>query len=267
MSAPRKIKLPSLENAREAASSDERWRVENEIRDIRKRGWLRENLKIDPTDYARRALVLAVERGRQEDQAILSQAQALDSWKKKADIADNAANALHQLTKFFSVADLWTLAAKRRRWRSPTEGRREAMRFHKSLVEAREQTKAIAEQSNEMARGVAMLKANPGSPFLRGFVLEMMKTWWLLTGRIPSSKRSEVGNPFVNFADAALQSICPDTPDVQSCVGVVRSVLPEFKQLVSEGAFDGDLNELTGRSSVTDHIAAPTKPSSATEKR
>lgn len=259
--------LPSLQDAKNAATRDEKWRIENEIKSIRERGWLRVNLNNDPTEYVRRKFVSAVERGHQEAQTSQSQEQVLDKWKKKTDIAERATKSLTHLTSFFSVGDLWTLAAKKRRWRSPAEGRKEAKRFRKSLIEARERTKAIANQSKEMVRGIAKRKTNPGDPFMRGFVLEMMKTWWLLTGRIPSSKRSGEDNPFAKFADAVLLSIWPDAPAGRSCAGVVRSVLPEFKKLRLDGVFDGDLIALTGPSVTDDERQSPTKPSIGAGKR
>jgi hypothetical protein len=116
--------------------------------------------------------------------------------------------------------------------------------LHRSVIAAREAAADIADQAKIMADEVAKLKHAPGEPFRRGFTIEMMKTWWLLTERFPSSKRSEVGNPFAAFADAGLQSVSAD-PDLDSCVGVVRSALVIFRKLHEGGAFDSLLDDLT----------------------
>jgi len=245
---------PTLAEARKITATKERLPIDSEIKALRDRNWLRKKLTIDPTHYARAALVEAVARGRAYDAAIKSQAQALDEWKAGAECAKRATKALQRMTKSFTEGDLWTLAAKRSPSLSPAQGRKEARRIRETLMEAREQAQLIADQTKGMAQGVAKLKTNPGDPFLRGFVLEMMKTWWLLTGRKPSSKRSDEDNPFAEFANAALQSVWPERRDESSCVGVVTAVLPKFRQRHDNDEFESELNKLTGRSEVDDKI-------------
>jgi hypothetical protein len=151
-----------------------------------------------------------------------------------------------------------TLAAKENPFRPVSEkNRSEARGLVAGLADALEKIKSIARGSKRMSRGIADLKKNPGNPFVRGFLLEMMKIWWLLTERIPSSKRSFVNNPFVAFADAALQSVWTNMPDHFSCAGAVRSVLPEFQHLRSEGVFDSVLIELTGGSQTDNQTKPP----------
>jgi hypothetical protein len=150
-----------------------------------------------------------------------------------------------------------TLAAKEDPFRPASKSMSEARIIDAALADALEKTESVARGSKRMSKGIADLQKNPGYPFVRGFLLEMMKIWWLLTGRIPSSKRSFANNPFVAFADAALQSVWTNMPDHFSCAGSVRSVLPEFQHLRSEGVFDGVLIELTGGSQTDNQIKPP----------
>jgi hypothetical protein len=151
-----------------------------------------------------------------------------------------------------------TLAAKENRFRPARKNLSEARIIDAALADALEKIESIARGSKRMSKGIADLKINLGNPFVRGFLLEMMKIWWLLTERIPSSNRSFVNNPFVAFADAALHSVWTDMPDHLSCAGAVRSVLPEFQRLRGEGVFDSVLIELTG-GSQTDNQTKPPK--------
>ena len=255
----RKFKLPTFKVARNAASDN----IEQEIRSIRKRGWLRPNLIVNPTDYVREALLQAVDRGRQETDLVHSQAGNLAKWKRHTDRALRAAKSLTILKTALPIADLWTLAAKEDLFRSASKNMSEARVFDAALADALEKIERIARGSKRFSEGIADHKKNPGNPFVRGFLLEMMKTWWLLTGRIPSTKRSFVNNPFVAFADAVLQSVWATIPDHFSCAGAVRSVLPEFQHLRCKGVFDSVLIELTGGSQIDNQ----TKPPNGSRKK
>jgi hypothetical protein len=242
--------------AQKAADGTEPLPLDNQVRTLIKRGWLRADLAVDPIRFSRRSLVSAVERGRAEQQVVSSQSVSLAKWKGLSEAAKVAAKSLDKITKLsnFKVGDLQVLYFKQN---APTifsesnaavlrsEACDAAAQLHSSIIAARRAAHTIALQANEMALGVAKLKHAPGESFRRGVTIEMMKTWWLLTGRAPSSKRSEAGNPFVGFANAGLQSINPD-PDVASCSGVTRSALPTFREWQNSGLLDSVLDEITG---------------------
>ncbi len=246
--------------ARKAAASTNPLPLDKEVRKLKKRGWLRDDLDVrDAIRFAHRSLVMAVDRGWAEQQAVSSQSDALAQWAYLGDAAKKAAKSLDALTKLskFKIADLQVLCTKQHlatadfsgssnaALRAVRRGGHDAAAELRSLIiNARQAANTIADQANAMARGVAELKHAPGKPFRRGFVIEMMKTWWLVTGRSPSTKRSNFRNPFVDFADAALWSIDPDS-DALSCAGVVRSALPIFRKLQETGAFDSVLGEIT----------------------
>ena len=245
--------------AQEKAEGTEPLPLDDEVRKLKERLWFRENLVVDPIRFSRRSLVAAVERGQSEQQAVSSQSNALAGWRTLSDAAKKAEKSLDALTKHskFKTGELQVLCTKQNLAttdfsKSSTAavlrdvGRKAhstAIEQRESIIAARQATANIADQAKVMADGVAKLKHAPGEPFRRGFVIEMMKTWWLLTGRSPSSKRSGVGNPFADFADAGLQSINTN-PDLPSCAGVVGSALPIFRELQKGGAFDNLLSDI-----------------------
>jgi hypothetical protein len=246
--------------AKKAADSIERLPLDDEVRKLKKRGLLREDLVVDAINFSRRSLVAAVERGLSEQHAASSQESGLAQWRALSDAAKKATKSLDDLIKRskFKIGELQVLSTKQKHAVADFPGssaagvltalRREAhgaaKDLHQSVIAARLAAANIADQAKLMADDIAKLKHDPGEPFRRGFTIEMMKTWWLLTGRSPSSKRSEVGNPFAAFADAGLQSISAD-PDLPSCVGVVRSALVVFHKLQEGGAFDSLLDDIT----------------------
>jgi hypothetical protein len=249
----------TISAAQKAAASNEALPLDDEVRKLVNRGWLRNGLVVDPIRFSRDSLVMAVERGRAEQQVASSQGNALAQWRSLSDAAKKAAMSLDSLTRLskFKIGDLQVLCTKQNLAMADfsesitatlravqSEAHSAAAQLHSSIIAARKAAHTIADQANAMAQGLAKLKHDPGAPFRRGFAIEMMKTWWLLTDRFPSPKRSEVGNPFVAFADAGLQSISPDS-DSQSCSGVVRSALPLFRELHDRRAFDSVLDEIT----------------------
>jgi hypothetical protein len=251
---------PMVAAANRAVTSTNPLPLDKEIRKLKKRGWLRDDVDVRKAiRFAHRSLVIAVDRGWAEQQAASSQSDALAQWAHLSDTAKKAAKSLDTLTKLskFKIADLQVLCTKQHLTtgdfsESSTatlravqrQARGTAARLHSSIIAARQTADTIADQANAMARGIAEHKHAPGKPFRRGFVIEMMKTWWLVTGRSPSTKRSNFRNPFVDFADAALRSIDPDS-DLLSCAGVVRSAFPIFLKLQESGAFDSVLSEIT----------------------
>jgi hypothetical protein len=263
---PRKKREPEVYNAaqlqkmagaaQEIAKGTEPLQLDREIRNLKKRGWLRDGLDVaDAIRFARRSLVTAVDRGQAEQQAPSSQRDARDQWTSLSDAAKKAVKSLDSLTKRskFTIKGLQVLCTKKNLVNSVSSKsitaalravQSEASQLHSSIIDARLAADTIANQANAMAKGVAKRKHAPGAAFRRGFTIEMMKTWWLLFGRSPSQKRSWKKNPFADFADAALQAIYPDSV-VPSCAGVVRSALPIFRNLQNSGAFDGVLDELT----------------------
>jgi hypothetical protein len=264
----------TISAAQKIAASKDRIPLDDAVRKLSKRKLLLrkelENSGIDPEQFARHSLVRAVARGLEEQNALVSQGNALAEWKNLTDAARSAVKALGHLIKRsrFTLGDLLVLEVKQARANVESDSKESsgttmenigqsahenATRLKDAIVSARDAAQTIANQAHSMALGVASRKHDPGEPFRRGFVIEMMKTWLLLTGRLPSKKRSEVGNPFVSFADAGLQSIDQD-PDLPSCAGVVGSARRAFLELHEQGAFDVDLpdavtvsGEITGR--------------------
>jgi hypothetical protein len=245
--------------AQRAAKGREPLPLDDQVRKLKNRGRLRTNLIVDPIRFSRRSLIAAVDRGLSEELAASGQGTALAQWRLLSDGAKRATKSLDELTKRskFKVGDLQVLCFKAGLAatdisRSSTGALRTVQReahvaaaeFHRSIIAARGAAAKIADRAKMMADSVAKLKRDPGEPFRRGFAIEMMKTYWLLTERFPSSKRSEVGNPFVAFADAGLQSINPD-PNLPSCAGVIRSALVTFLELQKGGAFDSLLEDIT----------------------
>src|SRR5262245_3786523 len=121
----RKLNLPTLKQARKAALS-ERWRIESEIRKIKKRGWLRPSLTVNPTDYVCAALPLAVDRGLQETQLVHLQTGSLAKWKRHSDRALRAKKSLTRLRTSLPITDLFTLAAKENPFRPASKNMSEA---------------------------------------------------------------------------------------------------------------------------------------------
>ena len=242
--------------AQEIAKGIEPLQLDREIRNLKKRDWLRDGLDVaDAMRFARRSLVTAVDRGQAEQWAPSSQSDARDQWTSLSDAAKKAVKSLDYLIKRskFTTKDLQVLCAKQNLVNAPSSEsitaalramQSEAPRLHSSIIDARLAAATIANHANAMAKGVAKRKHAPGAAFRRGFTIEMMKTWWLLTGRTPSGKRSDDRNPFADFADAALQSIDPISV-VPSCAGVVRSALPIFRKLQKSGAFESVLSDIT----------------------
>jgi hypothetical protein len=244
--------------AQKVADSIEPLPLDDEVRKIKKRGWLRDNLVVDPIRFSRRSLIAAVDRGQTEQQAAPSQSNALAQWRSLSDSAKRAVKSLDHLTRLskFKTADLQVLCVKRKLAIPGFSGSNTVLRavqreahgsaaeLHSSIIAARQAAEVISDRAKVMVDGIVKLKRDPGEPFRRGFAIEMMKTWWLLTGRYPSLKRSEVGNPFAAFSDAGLQSISAD-PNPPSCSGVVRSAFPIFSDLQKGGAFDGLLDDIT----------------------
>jgi hypothetical protein len=250
--------LYTIAAARKIAASKDRIPLDDA--EFGKRKLLRkelENSGIDPKQFARHSLVMAVARGLEEENAIVSQDIALAEWKNLTNAALAAVKALGHLIKRsrFKLGDLLVLEIKQARANVESDTRESigttvgnigqsahenATRLKDAIVSGRDAAQTIANQAQRMALGVARRKHDPGEPFRRGFVIEMMKTWLLLTGRLASKKRSEVGNPFVSFADAGLQSINRDS-DLPSCAGVVGSARKAFLELHKQGAFDVDV--------------------------
>ena len=274
MSNKRKKRKPEVYNerqlqkmvaaAQETAEGTEPLPLDDEVRKLKERRWFRKNLVVDPIRFSRRSLVAAVERAQAEQQAASGQSNALAEWRILSDKAKKAAKSLDDLTKRskFKIGELQVLCTKQNLAKADfsksstaavlRDARREAhctaIELHGSIIAARQAAANIGDRSKVMADGVAKLKHDPGEPFRRGFAIEMMKTWWLLTGRSPSSKQSESGNPYAAFADAGLQSINPN-PDLPSCAGVTRSALPIFQEWKDSSLSDNVLDEITGDTS------------------
>lgn len=239
--------------AQRAVASTEALPLDDEVRKLskRRRG-LRDGLVLaDAIRLARSSLVMAVERGLAQQTVAPSQKSALAQWKSLSVAAKKAVTSLDNLTNIpkFTIANLQVLCTKQNvrtadfsgsstaALRAVRRGANDAAaELRSSIIAARQAANTIADQANAMAKGVAKRKYARGKPFRRGYTIEMMKIWSLLTGRLPSSKRSEVDNPFVSFADAGLQSI--HQTDLPSCAGVIRSAREEFLELHKQGAFD-----------------------------
>ena len=121
---PRKKRKPEAYNesrlqemaaaAQETAKSTEPIPLDDEIRKLKERGWLRKNLVVDPIRFSRGSLVAAVERGQSEQQAASSQSNALAQWRVLSDVAKKAAKSLNNLTKSskFKIGELQVLCTK-----------------------------------------------------------------------------------------------------------------------------------------------------------
>lgn len=243
--------------AKKAATGTEALPLDDEVRKLAERGRLRKGLVVDPIRFSRRSLVMAVERGLAQEEVTPSQGDALAQWSSLSDAAKKAVKSLERLTKLSKIGNLEVLCTKQHLATADFSGSSAAAlrgvqrgahgaaaELRSSIIRARQAAATIADQATAMAKGVAKRKAAPGEPFRRGFAIEMMKTWWLLTDLFPSPKRSEVGNLFVAFADAGLQSISPD-PDVPSCAGVVRKAISIFRESQKGGAFESVLSDIT----------------------
>ena len=253
--------------AQKAAASTDALPLDSEVRKLIARGWLRKGLLVKPIHFSHRSLIMAVERGLAEQNAASSQSTALAQWRSLSDAAGKAVKSFDYLTRRskFTIGDLQVLCTKQNFATADfsksitaelrtvqTEAHRTAAQLHSSMIAARQSAHTIADQANAMAQGLAALKHDPGAPFRRGFAIEMMKTWWLLTGRSPSPKRSKIGNPFVAFADAGLQSISPHTTHPPSCLGVVRSALLIFFKWKDSSLADSVLDEI-----IDDRVIRP----------
>ena len=110
--------------AQEIAKGIEPLQLDREIRNLKKRGWLRDGLGVaDAIRFARRSLVTAVDRGQAEQWAPSSQSDARDQWTSLSDAAKKAVKSLDYLIKRsskFTTKDLQVLCAKQNLANAPS---------------------------------------------------------------------------------------------------------------------------------------------------
>jgi len=104
-------RLYTISAARKIAASKDRIPLDDAVRKLGKRKLLRVELEdsgINPKQFARHSLVMAVARGLEEEKAIVSQDIALAEWKNLTNAALAAVKALGHLIKRsrFRLGDL-----------------------------------------------------------------------------------------------------------------------------------------------------------------
>jgi hypothetical protein len=102
--------------AKKAADSVEPLPLDDEVRKLKKRGWLREDLLVDAIRFARRSLVAAVDRGLSEQHGASGQDSGLAQWRALSDAAKTATKSLDGLTKRskFKIGELQVLCTKQK---------------------------------------------------------------------------------------------------------------------------------------------------------
>ena len=194
--------------------------------------WSPPELFVEPVTFARQSLKHAVEKGREVEQDDISRwaRKARDTYKHLAYSASTAVKALEKASNDSKDWEegLLPLDHEIRVGGSKLcfDDRDIPDPFYRDVGNAIRVLKRIADNSGSIASGLSTSITHSGDLFRLGFVHEMAKMYFILTGLRPTRTRKDEGTQFLRFVDAAQQAIY--TGDLPSCAGILREPIRRF---------------------------------------